>query len=174
MQELFGHAAWCAKVENYLDRLQEIVDTLNRLLEEFGPPNPADGSGRIEAAALKLAESVAEMEMMVAERESLLCDQDAPTFGVSLVKKLRSSLEFESHDLAARCDHISKILADSHHRAVSSFVCQFHLAELSGEIVGILSGASMSTTYGPQGMPVENHGADARYGSRGGLFNEAG
>ena len=112
---------------------------------------------------------------MVAQRESLLCDDDAPQRGASLAEKLRASVDFESHELASRCDLITRSLADSHHRAVSLFVCQFHLAELSNEIVGILSGTLASATYGPQGTTSQEPGTHARSaGGGGGLFNEAG
>ena len=174
MLERERHQSWCAKVAVYIERLQEGVEALNRLLMEFRPPDVSADVGRIDDATAKLAASVAEMETMVAERESLLCDDDAPHRGASLAEKLRASVDLESHQLASRCDLISEALADSHHRAVSLFVCQFHLAELSTEIVGILSGASRSATYGPQGTTTEDQGMHARSTGGGGLFNEAG
>ena len=166
-------AAWRVKVESYLRTLQQIAETMDLLLLRYRPDRAAADTKLIEENTNKLADAVAEMERMVAQRELLLADNHAPVSGASISEKLRGTDDPECHRLATLCEELSQTLATSQQRAVSLFVCQFHLTQLSSEIIGILSAAPATGTYGPQGTSEIGTNSHAK-NSGGGLFNEAG
>tara|TARA_R110002049_G_scaffold72490_6_gene187371 strand:- start:52580 stop:53146 length:567 start_codon:yes stop_codon:yes gene_type:complete len=166
--------AWNAKVQSYLDELQVTTETMDTILEQYRPERDTADPETINQSTARLGQAVIEMERMVAAREVLMTDADAPAAGASISEKLRSTNDITSHRLAQRCDALSRALANSHQRATSLFVCQFHLAQLSGEILHLLAGTPPSGTYGPAGASSDEEGKVNTTTGGGGIFNEAG
>ena len=101
----------------------------------------------------RLAASLAELETRVAQREVLLRATDAPQSGLTLTAKLESSKDQRSKMLGQRCELIGEMMAEINNQAVSLFVCQFHLANLTEDVVRIMAGVSEPTTYGNGNKP---------------------
>jgi hypothetical protein len=100
-----------------------------------------------------LASSLAESENRVAQREALLRAVDAPQTGLTLTGRLDSLTDQRSKMLGQRCELISEMMADTNNHAVSLFVCQFHLANLTDDVVRIMEGVSEPITYGNGNKP---------------------
>ena len=173
------NASWTNRVEVYVERLTELTTALDERLDEVrmlplasrrlavadgseAAPIPIDPEQSPEVA--EVAELVKRLEGFVAQREELLCAEDAPEVGLTLSEKLLGTHRIEDARLAMRCREASEQIQTTHHRAVSLFVCQFHLANFGSELLQILSGGPEGSTYGP-GKPSRGHG--------GGLFNDA-
>ena len=103
----------------------------------------------------------------IAEREQLLCAEDAPQLGVTLTEKIQHDAHPRSQALAERCRAVSAMISTVNQRAISLFVCQFHLAQLGSDIVRLLAGQTSPPTY--QAPNRSEKSSDLG----GGLFNEA-
>lgn len=117
---------------------------------------------KIDASTKQLATLIEELAELIKKREVLLQDEDAPQRGMTLVDKLFSTQEIEDARIAKRCQKVAGTVETTHTRAVSLFVCQYHLAALSTDLVRLLSGERNPPTY-----------AKKQTQHRGGLFNEA-
>ena len=139
---------WLQQVENYLDRLEEVTQTLSDHVGRTQIDSRELRVDEIETATLAMAETLRELEQRVARREELLADTQAPIQGATLIEKLSHLRDARSEEVGKRCESVSARIAETNHQAVSLFVCQFHLAGMSGDIVRILAGASSPETYG--------------------------
>lgn len=157
--------SWGSRVETYLDELELIAETIDLVLDNTRVQTQRIASSEVEESTTQLADALKQLEEKVAEREELLRASDAPPNGITLKKKLLSSLHIDDARLALRCEKVAETIELAHTRAISLFVCQYHLADVTGDIVRILSGASSLKTYNPTR-------ADDR-GGQGGLFDEA-
>ena len=153
---------WLNRVEAYLDDLEVVADGLSRQIKQMqvdqvpasrnstGMQSGVDGSlaVTINEGTRKLAAALADLENRVAQREVLLRAADAPQSGLTLTEKLESSKDQRSRMLGERCALIGEMMADINNHAVSLFVCQFHLANLTDDVVRIMAGVSEPSTYG--------------------------
>lgn len=172
---------WNQRVGDYVDRLETLTAELDDRLDSIRMPplragggsdsgNGAAGRSGTETAAEapegleELAELVRRLETFVGERETLLADDQAPQHGWTLTEKLLGTRQIDDARLAKRCRETSERIRTTHQRAVSLFVCQFHLANFGSDLLKLLSGAPETTTYGG-GQPMRGQG--------GGLFNDA-
>ncbi len=154
---------WEQRVTSYFGLLEESVSKLNDVLEKTKVDTQAGDAGGVDEANVELALAIDQLQLRIAEREDLLTAEDAPQVGATLVEKLRSDAQFE---LADRGEAIGHAVDMANHRAVSLFVCQYHLADLTGEILRLMSGATAPPTY-------DSSGNQQASGGDGMLFNEA-
>ena len=169
---------WLNRVEAYLDDLELAVDGLARQIKQMKVdqvPAPRSGSDAglgidgsmarsVNSATERLSFFLTELETKVAQRELLLRAPDAPQTGLTLNEKLETMRGPRALGLQRRCDVISEMVVDINNHAVSLFVCQFHLADLTDEVVRLMAGVPEPTTYGGSSK------SDALGGS---LFNES-
>jgi hypothetical protein len=155
--------AWSERVENYLDQVEQIAMTIELILDQI--KLETDDSGNPQESTTDLEQSLVGLEQKIAEREELLRDPDAPVKGATLAEKLGGTRRDQDAQLASRCEQIAGLIESTHHRAISVFVCQYHLAELSTELVRLIVGASLPATYG-----ASNEGSNP---AGGGLFNKS-
>lgn len=153
---------WAGRVEAYMDQLQGLVDEIDSIIEQTSvDPGKLDPTN-VQGSTENLREKLGELERKVADREELLRSDDAPSIGLTLYDKLSDSNEFE---LAERADRLADQISLTHQRAMSRFVCQFHLSNLTTDLVRILTGADAPATYGGPGtVPIV---------PQGGLFNKS-
>lgn len=154
--------SWTKRVERYVDQLQELVDEVDRILTETNVDSARQDPAVLQQLTERLYGQLEALEQKVAARDELLRAADAPESGMTLTEKLRHSNHAE---LAQRADHVAHRIADVHGQSMSIFVCQFHLSNLTMDLVRMLTGAEQTTTYG--GVQVEASTP------QGGLFNES-
>jgi hypothetical protein len=160
---------WRNRVSAYLDRLEQIASTIESNLEQTHVDTAAADADQVERGISGFKTDLQELEMMIAQRQELLEADDAPARGTSLKEKLLSTYQPEDQGLAGRCQQVSRLIADVNAKAISLFVCQFHLSDLSAEILRLISGASPSTyTTSDREFPGQR-----RADQQGGLFNES-
>ncbi len=169
---------WLNRVEAYIDDLELAADGLARQMKQMKVdqvPAPKTGSEMqagidgslavsVNAATERLAACLSELEGKVAQRELLLRAADAPQAGLTLSEKLEGVRDPRGRGLHQRCELISEMMADINNHALSLFVCQFHLANLTDDVVRLMAGVPEPTTYGNSNKP-ETLG--------GNLFNES-
>ncbi len=153
---------WIDRVEAYLDELEVSADGLTRQMKDMRvdqvPPARQDSQSqsgletsladKVNEGTQRLAEALADLEKKVTQRETLLRAEDAPASGLTLLEKLESLNDQRSDFLRQRGEMIAEMIADINNHAVSLFVCQFHLANLTHDVVRIMAGVSEPTTYG--------------------------
>ncbi len=157
--------SWIHQAADYLDRLQENIETLERLLEKTKVDTTACDQQQVDADTARLRNAAEDLEKRIAEREQLLSAEDAPQGGSTLTEKLRCCKDPQHQRLAGRCEEMSQSMERTNLRAVSLFVCQYQLADLSAEIIRLVSGTPAPPTYG--------HQSDRSSGGEGIVFNEA-
>ena len=119
---------------------------------------------RSQLVVQQVSEHLAVLEDLVARREELLKSCDAPQRGHSLTEKLQS-MEEDHGPLLERFDQVSRLVAEVNHRAVSLFVCQFHLAEFGNQLIRIVAGEEAIGTYCVDG-------SESAPGAGGGLLDD--
>ena len=153
---------WIDRVEAYLDELEVSADGLTRQMKDMRvdqiPPARQDSQSqsglessladKVNEGTQRLAEALADLEKKVTQRETLLRAEDAPASGLTLLEKLESLNDQRSDFLRQRGEMIAEMIADINNHAVSLFDCQFHLANLTHDVVRIMAGVSEPTTYG--------------------------
>ena len=158
---------WLNRVEAYLDDLELAADGLARQMKQMKvdqvppPRNGSDSQGGIDgslavsvnAATEQLAVCLSEMEGKVAQRDVLLRATDAPQPGLTLSEKPEAVRDPRGRGLHQRCELISEMMADVNNHALSLFVCQFHLANLTDDVVRLMAGVAEPTTYGNSSKP---------------------
>ncbi|GAA5509338.1 hypothetical protein [Novipirellula caenicola] len=155
---------WANRVADYVDELEVVATNVQQLVANSRIQTKASAASEVAESGLELLEAVGRLETMVEQREQLLSDAQAPASGTTLIEKLRQSGEI---DLADRSQSVAHIIATTHQAAVSLFVCQYHLASHSQEILRLLAGLDTPRTYRRSGSGEERE--------RGGgqLFNDA-
>ncbi len=153
---------WAHRVEAYMDQLQSLVDQVDAIFEQTNVDSSKLDPTETEESTASLQEKLNSLEQKVADREELLRTDDAPSVGLTLFDKLSDLNEFE---LAERADHLAEQISLTHQRAMSRFVCQFHLSNLTADLVRILTGSEQPATYGGSGT--------RQIVPQGGLFNES-
>ena len=159
--------SWFARVASYLVELEQVADKIDQALQST---RIETGDYKVEDAKAhhgRLMESLGLLEAKIAEREELLKASDAPTTGVTLTDKIKDSALPGSRALTARCQAVSQRISTVNQRAISVFVCQFHLSQVTSDIVRLLAGQTLKATYH---APNQSQG---RGEPGGGLFNEA-
>ena len=153
---------WDRRVEAYMDQLQGLVDQIDVIFEQTNVDSSQGDPTNTEESTANLEEKLTSLEQKVADREELLRADDAPSVGLTLFDKLSDLNEF---DLAERADRLAEQISLTHQRAMSRFVCQFHLSNLTTDLVRILTGSEQPATYGGPGT--------TQIVPQGGLFNES-
>lgn len=153
---------WPQRVAIYIDQLQQLVEQVDRILQQtevnVTKPTPAktnESTGNLQVRLQAL-------EQQIAERESLLHAADAPAMGLTLTEKLRGLDQIE---LVQAADRVSDRIQLAHQRSMSLFVCQFHLSNLTTDLVRVLTGGDIPATYGGPNAHVST--------PQGGLFNKS-
>ena len=160
--------AWMDRVDQYLNLLQQCVEDLNEALDNTRMGTTSLESHQIGTGTDELSSCLKQLELLIADRKRLLDADDAPLRGVSLRDVLNRSHDQGAAALAERCHQLSRSVDLSRERAVSLFVCQFHLGDLSQHLLAILrSGADHCETY-------ENGKSEVKRNDSGGsVFNKA-
>lgn len=153
---------WSQRVSSYLDELLTATETIDLILDTMQLATRNFQLEKIETSTKQLATSIEELAELIKKREILLQDDEAPARGMTLVDKLFSTHEIEDARIAKRCQKVAGTVETTHTRAVSLFVCQYHLTALSTDLVRVLSGERNPPTY-----------AKKQAQHRGGLFNES-
>lgn len=158
-------ASWSANVETYIDQLGEIAKSIDSILAETQVETTQVDAHKVDQSTARLQQALVRLEEKIAQREDLLKAPDAPQRGISLTEKLRSTRNSDDTRLAHRCDEVAALIASINDRAIALFVCQFHLAECSGDIMRLMTGTTPPATYEPSQRTPQ--------ATRGGLFNES-
>ena len=158
-------SSWNLRVTTYLDGLSDVVATVDGILAQARVDASAVDRTAVEKSAADLQQSLLELEQQVAWREALIGAPDAPANGLTLTEKLRALGSDEDAALAARCDELAGRIAIVYQRSIAIFVCQFHLAELTTDLVRLLVGDDLPATYQP--VPSKD------FSVQGGLLNES-
>jgi len=151
---------WLERVAAYLDELERVTQALSTQIQRVEVEQLAQ-STTVTSAATEgemsdpevddcipaLAACLCDLEEKVSQRELLLRATDGPEDGMTLSEKLAALGDRRSLALQERCTSVAEVIADINNRAVSLFVCQFHLANLTDEIVRIMAGVTEPKTY---------------------------
>jgi len=132
---------WIDRVADYLDQLEFCVTRLNSALDEMRLGTKQLKLPQLESAHSSLSNALRDLESLIAAREGLIHADDVPYTGASIREILGHSTDILSRELNRRCIRLSKDVDLSRERAVSLFVCQFHLADLSENLLALLRGA---------------------------------
>ena len=168
-------STWNDRVAAYTTEVSEIAETIDLILDETRVHTVGVEAEQINNSTEELQAALEELEEMIARRETLLQDPEAPGApgvsgsGNTLMEKLRSTFNIEDARLAKRCEEVSHQIELTHQRALSLFVCQFHLSDLTNDMLRILSGATGKPTYRRDGSDQSGQG----YSAGGGLLDEA-
>jgi len=154
--------SWTGRVETYMDQLQDLVEEIDVILQQTNVESRGSDPATVQALTERLGERLVELVQKVAHRDELLRSEDAPSSGTTLTEKLDDA---EQNDLVDRAKEVAQRIKKVHERSMSLFVCQYHLSNLTTDLVRLLAGADQTTTYGGSGLasPVP----------QGGLFNES-
>ncbi len=155
---------WTVRVAKYVDDLQKVAETMQLVLDQTQMQSKSGTLEQIAVNRVELVSSVTELEQMVEQRERLLGDAEAPQAGTTLIEKLREAAETS---LADRCLIVSDTVSSVHQAAISLFVCQFHLANYTAEVLRLLSGHDTPATY-----RRSSDGGEKQHGG-GRIFNDA-
>jgi hypothetical protein len=139
--------SWYSRVQSYLDDLEGIARQIDQTLEQTGVETKRLDAAEVEQANSRLLEALAALESKVDQRQSLLSAADAPKLGTVLTEKLQRCGEPAGEILVARCRSVSDMISSINQRAISLFVCQFQLAQLSTDIIRLLAGQDAPATY---------------------------
>jgi hypothetical protein len=141
---------WNQAVDSYLQRLSILAYDIDEQLDSLRIGLIEQGPSKMDGHLVSLTQRLQMLEQMVLEREQLLRDPSAPPDGFTLREKLLSTRRFEDGQLARRGEEIVQQIADTQNRATAMFVCQYHLSELTADILRTLRGERGSQTYGPK------------------------
>lgn len=159
---------WNSRVAQYTDEMEAIAEKIDLILDDMRVGTSKVDAEEVAASTTQLEASLQELEDMVSNRDQLLRDPDAPPVGLTLTTKLKSTFRIEDARLAKRCTEVSQKIELTHQRAMALFVCQFHLSDLTTDIVKTLAGREQNSTYQNDGKPNESQSSGG-----GGLFDEA-
>ncbi len=141
-------APWIERVRIYLDLLEQSLVALNDTLDNTRVGTTTLNSIAVEESTAVLTSCLQELEKAIAQRQELLDAEDVPVRGVSLRDVLQRCHESGADELTERCHRLSHDVDASRERAVSLFVCQFHLSDLSSHLLAIMrSGEDHGVTY---------------------------
>jgi hypothetical protein len=157
--------SWFDRVAEYLDGLQSCAQSIDLILDQTRVHTVGLDPAEVQRSTDDLAHAIKDLEGKTAQRDELLRAPDAPPTGSTLTEKLRGSNRVDHEKLATRCDQIAGTIEMANLRAVSLFVCQYNLLDVSKQIIRLLSGVSTPPTYGEE--------TDRDAASGGTLFNEA-
>ena len=155
---------WTSRVQEYVDELELAAGQIDRLLKQCRVDTESVKTAKVQVVMQQISEHLATLEELVARREALLEADDAPHRGHTLTDKLQS-MAADHASLIERCEQVARLVADVNHRAVSLFVCQFHLAEFGNQLIRIVAGEETKGTYTVNGRDTET-------GPGGGLLND--
>jgi len=158
--------SWHDRVKEYVDELEAAAKQIDALLHKCRIDTENVQSDEVQSTMQRLTTQLAALENMVVKREELLESDEAPSRGHTLTEKLQTTRSSEDARLAKRCGDVAHLVADVNHRAISIFICQYHLAEFGNQLIRIVAGEEAKPTYKMDGGK-EDHGRG------GGLFNEA-
>ncbi len=150
------------RVESYVDQLQVLVDEVENLLIETKVDSSRQEPTVVKQSTEQLYVRLDDLEQSVAQRDTLLRADDAPQAGITLIEKLTHS---GNSDLADQAKSVAQRIKQCHERSMSVFVCQFHLSNLTTDLVRLLTGAEQTMTY--------SRGDVEATVPQGGLFNES-
>ena len=156
---------WPTRVGIYVDQVEQLALTIELILDQTQLESAGGNSDSVQQSTTDLDHALIELEQKIAEREELLRASDAPVAGTTLAEKLQQTGLDRDAQLAKRCQQIADLVESTHSRAISIFVCQYHLSELSTELVRLVTGATLPATYGASNADSHLQG--------GGLFNES-
>lgn len=159
---------WLNRVEHYVETLDQLSERIDLILDETRVGTLGVKDQQISESTVQLQVALAELEEMVAKRDDLLRRADAPVDGTTLTEKLKSTFHIDDARLAKRCEQVSEKVKLTHERAMALFVCQFHLADLTSDILKTISGSQTPDTY-----QKDSSGSKHRPTGQGGLFDEA-
>ncbi|TWT74365.1 hypothetical protein [Allorhodopirellula solitaria] len=138
--------SWREQVASYLIEATGIANSIDLILDETRMVAPRRGSDEIDESTQQLIVAISDLERMVEKRNGLLRAADAPPVGLSLSEKLLSTRRIEDARLARLCGEVADQIALTHERAMSLFICQYHLAGSSHDIGAILAAGSNSSS----------------------------
>lgn len=159
---------WVGRVEHYVETLDQLSERIDLILDDTRMGTLGAKEQQINESTQQLQIALAQLEEMVAKRDELLRADDAPKGGATLTEKLKSTFHIDDARLARRCEEVSGKVKLTHERATALFVCQFHLADLTSDILKTISGSQTPDTY-----KKDSAGSQHRPTGQGGLFDEA-
>ncbi len=134
---------WRERVASFIEEATGIANAIDLILDETRM-SPASGrNGELDPATEQLFASISDLERVVQQRDRLLRAEDAPPFGLSLSEKLLSTRQIDDARMAKCCGEVAELVAQTHHRATSLFICQYHLAAVPREWIARLARIGM-------------------------------
>ncbi|TWU48068.1 hypothetical protein [Rubripirellula reticaptiva] len=158
---------WSNRVETYLNELEQTANTIDVILDQTRMGTIGVEVTEVNESTRQLAAALEELEGKISQRDDLLRDPDAPSEGLTLSTKLLGSRQIDDARLAKRCRELAVVIEMTHTRAVSLFVCQYHLADLTTDLVRTLTRTGTPQTY----QSAKRNEPKSKSG--GGLFDEA-
>lgn len=164
---------WRERLLTYLNALESSVFEVKQILEQAKVDTARVDQTQLKLLMDQLQEALARFEIFVAKRQELLDADDAPVgqasgkVATTLSEMLRQTGSIQDAELADHCDGVSAQIEQTHHHALSLFVCQYHLADFTSDVVRSLAGIKPPSTYS-QGVEQSTD-----VNGSGGLFNEA-
>lgn len=134
--------AWRARVATHLEEANAIANAINLILDETRMVAASHRSSAIDTATQQLCSAILELERVEQQRDALLSASDAPPFGLSLSEKLLSTRRIDDARMAKCCAEAADLLARTHQRATSLFICQYHLSGIPRELLARLSSST--------------------------------
>ncbi|MEM6689357.1 MAG: hypothetical protein AAF664_08030 [Planctomycetota bacterium] len=162
-----SHANWAETVIEYVGEVIATTESVEKTLDESRVATGEMECDTINQSTAKLETLVHHLQALVMRREEILQHPEAPKSGSTIAEKLLSTRRIEDARLAKQCDDAREKLMSTHDRATALFVCQYHLADLTGDISAILMRDSRTSTYDKSGI------VDRRGPAGGGLIDEA-
>lgn len=152
-------STWRARVAAYVEDATSIANSIDLILDETRMGATSHRNGEIDAATQQLCAAVSELERIVQRRDALLRATDAPPFGLSLSEKLLSTRRIDDARMARCCGEAAELVARTHQRATTLFICQYHLSGIPRDLVSRLSTSTMlQTILGSRQSPKSNGG----------------
>ena len=158
--------AWVTAVENYLDQLGRSVERLAGLLSELRLSVMQTPDEKLASSLVAVTETVQRMETLLAGREELLIADNAPAIGNTLREKLRGIANIRAARTAAEAEALGSRVSTVHGKAMSLFVCGFHLTQWASHMVRVHTQTVGQPTYDRDGRSDQ----DPRSG---GIFEDA-
>ena len=158
--------AWVTAVENYLDQLGRSVERLDTLLSELRLSVMQTPDEKLASSLVAVTETVQRMESLLAGREELLTAANAPAVGSTLREKLIAVANVRAARTAAEAEQLSGRVSTVHGKAMSLFVCGFHLTQWASHMVRVHTQTVNQPTYDRDGRSDQ----DPRSG---GIFEDA-
>lgn len=153
-------ADWNHQVADYLLRLESAIENLDDSIQQIRQLTQKGQYAEIENAASELNACLQRLDQLIADRQSLLDDEQAPaghrTLRSALTAPLREGIGSGRRDakiLLDQCVELGGRMEGLREHAIALFVCQYHLSETADQFLRLMfpqADATAGRSMGPQ------------------------